>query len=460
KTFGCQMNEYDSELIWNLFEQEGYVLTDNIEEADVILFNTCSIREHAEARVWGQAGILAKIKNKKSQTKSAEDSSVVTVEQKDVSGNHSPFTIHQRPIIGIVGCMAQNYQEKIFEKLPHVNLVCGPGNIYDLPRLVSEIKQGKEHLLAVNGSQSPHAIGPKGKRKNKLKAFVTITEGCDNFCSYCIVPFVRARQVSRKSEEILEEVRYLADNGAKEITLLGQNVNSYGQDLGLGKEGCVKLLEEVSRIRGLERVRFTTNHPKDTGLKLFKLMAKNKKICPHLHLPLQSGSDRILKLMNRKYTVNHYLKMVNLYRKLVEDASLTTDIIVGFPTETEKDFKATFDLMKEIAFDGAFIFKYSPRFPAAAACMEDDVPQEVKKERNQILLDLQKKMSLNRNRLYLGREVEVLVERMDNKNRNLMGRTSANKTVVFAGEEKLIGKIVKVMVKDVTESTLIGSMER
>ncbi len=431
RTFGCQMNEYDSELVRGLFEGEGYTYTKDINEADVILFNGCSVREHAEARVWGQAGVLKQ------------------------GGKHS-----KKRIIGIIGCVAQNHQDRIFKKLPHINLVCGTGNLYDLPQMVREIEKTGKKMLAVSGNQRPHAIGSAGTRKGRLKAFVTIVEGCDNYCSYCIVPFVRARQISRLPQDILEEIKSLVESGTKEITLLGQNVNSYGVDLNAHGLSFVKLLSEASKIKGLERIRFMTSHPKDTVKELFELMAENKKICPHLHLPFQSGSERILKNMNRKYTISQYIKLVNLYKKLVPQGSLTTDVIVGFPGEEEKDFKATFDLMKEVSFDSTFVFKYCPRPPAASSLLADDVSVETKKERNQLLLALQKKISLNKNRFYLGQEAEVLVEGHDKTKKKLRGRTRANKIAVFEGQDKLIGKLTKVKIKDVTESTLIGTLKK
>lgn len=465
------MNEYDSELIGILFEEAGYVRVDDINEAGVIIFNTCSVREHAEARVWGQAGMLMKTSHQSPVTSHRKKIDAGDKQEK----SQSPISNLRSPIIAIVGCMAQNYKDKIFQKMPIADIVCGTGNIYDLPQLVSDARESNKKLLAVDGNQRPHFIGPRGARKNKLKAFVTITEGCDNFCSYCIVPYVRSRQASRLPDDILEEAKYLADSGIKEITLLGQNVNSYGRDLDGGKINFIKLLDEVSKIKSLARIRFITNHPKDTSEELFKLMAENKKICPHLHLPLQSGSERILKAMNRKYTINQYLEVVDLYRKFVGDAGLTTDIIVGFPGETEEDFKATVSAMERIAYDGAFIFKYSPRPPAPSSMLPDDVPQEVKKERNQILLDLQRKISLNINKFYIGREVEVLVEGYDKAKKNLTGRTPSNKMVVFpsrnaAGENTgkpsatesygaesvELGKVFKVKIKEAKENTLIA----
>jgi tRNA-2-methylthio-N6-dimethylallyladenosine synthase len=429
------MNEYDSELIRGLFEKAGYEYTDELNEADVVLFNTCSVREHAEARVWGQVGMLKKL-------------------------NEPRTTSHKPRVIGIVGCMAQNYQDKIFKKLPHVNLVCGTGNLYELPHLAEMAKKTGQKILAVKGNQRPHAIGSAGVRRKKLKAFVTIVEGCDNYCSYCIVPYVRGKQISRRPQDILEEIKDLVECGTKEVTLLGQNVNSYGQDLNGSRVSFIELLIEVSKIKGLKRIRFTTNHPKDTSIELIKLMAKDRKVCPHLHLPLQSGSDHILKMMNRNYTASQYLKLVNLYRKFVREGSLTTDIIVGFPGEKDEDFKATFDLMKKIAFDSAFIFKYSPRPPATSSRSIDEVPTEIKKERNQLLIDLQKKISLNKNRLYLNRKVEILVEGYDKSKKKLIGRTPSNKITVFNGEDKLIGETVEVEIKDVTENTLIASLSR
>lgn len=451
KTFGCQMNEYDSELIGILFEGEGYSPTENMADADVIIFNTCSVREHADARVWGQAGALNKIQNLKSKIQNPNGTNGDLLK---------PRTENLKPIIAICGCMAQNYKDKIFQRMPIVNIVCGTGNIYDLPQLVNEAQKGNKKLLAVDGDQRPHSIGQRGARKNKLKAFVTITEGCDNFCSYCVVPYVRSRQVSRLPGNILEEMKYLVDGGIKEITLLGQNVNSYGQDLRDDKINFIHLLNEAGKIKNLERIRFITNHPKDTGEELFRAMAENKKICPHLHLPLQSGSERILKTMNRKYTIGEYFNVVDLYRKLVGDSALTTDIIVGFHGEKDEDFKATVSAMERIAYDGAFIFKYSPRPPAPSSMMTDDVPQEVKKERNQILLDLQRKISLNINKFAVGREVEVLVEGCDKNKKNLTGRTVSNKVVILPlgmdAPDEQIGKILKVKIKEAKENTLIS----
>jgi tRNA-2-methylthio-N6-dimethylallyladenosine synthase len=294
-------------------------------------------------------------------------------------------------------------------------------------------------------------------RENKFKAFVSIGEGCDNYCSYCIVPYVRGRERSRDAKDIVREVKDLAARGFKEITLLGQNVNSY--KCGKGKNAFVKLLEDVNKVKGIERVRFMTSHPKDAHVELFKAMRDLDKVCEHLHLPFQSGSDRILKLMNRKYTRAKYLKLTEEYRRLVPGGSITTDVMVGFPSETDKDFKGTVDLMEEVGFDSAFTFKYSPRPPAKAAKLKDDVPKEVKEARLKVLMDLQCEISRKRNEEYCGKIVEVLVDGQSEKTPSIVtGRTRSNKNTLFEGDKALAGKTVEVKVESVKPHTLIGRM--
>ena len=375
RTFGCQMNMRDSEIILGMLQKQGYKQARQIEEADVILFNTCSVRQHAEERVWGQVGML----------------------------NHA-----KRKIIGLIGCMAQNYQDEILRRLPHVDFVCGPANIYDIPDLLEKVARENVQLLAVDRIKRP-LYTDCSFRTNNLKAYVSIMYGCNNFCSYCIVPYVRGRERSRPLRHILDEVKDLAGRKLKEIILLGQNVNSYGKDLR-GKINFVKLLEKLDKIKSIERIRFVTSHPKDASKELFQAMRDLPKVCEHLHLPLQSGCDKILKLMNRKYTLGNYLKLIDYLRNLIPDCSITTDIIVGFPGESEADFEKTSQAMKKIQFDKAFIFKYSPRPKTKAAELKDDVPLEVKKQRNQALLRLQEEISLKRNREPLGASLDILAE--------------------------------------------------
>jgi len=360
RTFGCQMNDKDSDIISSMLLDRGYSLTSSYDEADIILFNACSVRKHAEDRVWGKMGELKYLKKKGS-------------------------------IFGLVGCMGKVYGDKVFERLAHVNFVCGPANIYDIPDIIEKVTNGKRHLVATGREKRPLRVNIDTCCKNDVTASVNIAEGCDNFCSYCVVPHARGREVSRPIAHIIEEIEWLISSGIKEIMLLGQNVNSYGQETGGGpthggKSEFIRLLEKVNAIKGVERIRFMTSHPKDASSGLFKAMAGLDKVCRHLHLPMQSGSDKILKMMNRKYTVSHYLKLVESLKKEIPGCALTTDIIVGFPTETDKDFMDTYTYMKEIKFGNAFIFKYSPRPFTKAVKLKDDVPKEIKEERNQSLL--------------------------------------------------------------------------
>jgi len=357
KTFGCQMNVRDSELVAGLLLEKGYKLVDSPEKADVILFNTCSVRENAENRVWGNLGMLRKLKNKKPNL-----------------------------VIGVIGCMAQKFKIKLFEHSDLVDIVCGPSDEDNLPCLVEEFLESRNKILSVKNINKPRKEILPEYRANKVSAYVSISQGCNNFCSYCIVPYVRGKEISRKSEDVIREIKNLAQKGIKEITLLGQNVNSY-------KYGFTKLLKEINSIDGIERINFMTSHPKDATEDLFKTMAELPKIVKHLHLPLQSGSDKILKVMNRGYTAKHYLKLAAKLRQIVPGCNLTTDIIVGFPKETKADFKKTCDLVKKIKFNSAYIFKYSPRPPALSSKLKDNVTQQEKERRNHILLELIKKYS-------------------------------------------------------------------
>jgi len=353
------MNIRDSEIILGMLQKEGYVEAASAKEADAVIFNTCSVRKHAEDRVWSNIGMI----NKKGG----------------------------RPIVGVVGCMAQNYQDKMFKRLSQIDFVCGPANIYDIPDLLEKVDREKTKALAVDKAMRP-LIANGREYSQQPKAFVSIMYGCNNFCSYCIVPYVRGRERSRPVKHIVDEVRHLVDHGCCEVTLLGQNVNSYKRNLGK-KVNFIGLLERLNKIERLEHIHFMTSHPKDATVELFRAMRDLDKVEKQLHLPLQSGADRILKLMNRGYTARKYIDLTKKIRELVPGCKITTDIIVGFPTETDTDFKKTYKVMSDIKFNAAYIFKYSPRPPAKSAFMQDDVSKEIKQKRHQAILNLQKKIS-------------------------------------------------------------------
>lgn len=431
RTFGCQMNVRDAEFVMGLLLDNGFKKVDEVEQADVVLFNSCSVRKHAEDRLISNIASLAKLKKKKPGL-----------------------------LIGLMGCTAQNYKDKILHKAPLLDFVCGPGNEVDLPNIIKDVYVNRLPIVAVDKVDKKRTeLFPK-YREQAFKAFVSISEGCNNFCSYCIVPYVRGRERSREASNIIKEIKDLAARGFKEITLLGQNVNSYqGQgSRGVG-QGFVGLLGKINKIDGIERIRFMTSHPKDAHVELFKAVRDLDKVCEHLHLPLQSGSDKILKRMNRGYTAKKYLKLASDYKKFVPEGSITTDIIVGFPSETEADFCKTVDVMKEVGFDSSFAFKYSPRPPAKASKLEDDVSKEEKERRLKIVLDLQCAISEERNKPLLGKVVEVLVDGQSEKDpKYLVGRTRTNKAAIFEGEKSLVGKLVNMKVESVRPHTLIGKV--
>jgi len=353
------MNDRDSEYAMGLLIEKGFQKTDSIDKADVILFNTCSVRKHAEDRAISNMGMLLKRKHKNGK------------------------------IYGIMGCSAQALKELLFKSLPDLDIVCGPGEIYRLPHFIDMAIESK--ILACDNIDRDPPEFRSTFRENKKSTHVSIMRGCNNFCSYCIVPYVRGHERSRKPNSIINEVKELAKRGFKEVMLLGQNVNSY--EGPTNKYNFAQLLKDLNKIDGIEKIKFMTSHPKDASVELFKAIKDLGKLENHLHLPLQSGSDRILKLMNRSYAAKKYTTLIKQLRELLPNCDITTDIIVGFPTESEDDFKKTYNLMKEIKFNAAYIFKYSPRPPAKAAALKDDVPEEIKKKRHKILLDLQKKIS-------------------------------------------------------------------
>ncbi len=365
------MNARDSEGVTGALLAAGYRLTDSADKADVVIFNSCSVRKHAEDRLFSNIADLKSLKMKRPGV-----------------------------VVVLMGCTAQNYKEKIFKKAPLVDIVCGPGNEPDLPVLIENFLDNRSKIVAVNKVDKRRPETGNDYRRPGKTQLVSIGEGCDNFCSYCVVPYVRGKERYRDAKDIIREVRGLAAAGHREVMLLGQNVNSYGQisDSKSQISDFGRLLEALNDIKGIVRIRFMTSHPKDASKELFMAMAKLEKVCKHLHLPLQSGSDRILKLMNRGYSSKKYLKLVREYKKIVPDGTISTDIIVGFPTETDRDFKATYDIMKKIRFNNAFLFKYSPRPPAKAAGMDDDVLKEVKEKRHWALLQLQRAISKEKNK--------------------------------------------------------------
>lgn len=380
RTFGCQMNSRDSEHVIAQFKRAGYALAKTAKEADVVLFNTCSVRQHAEDKVWSELGRLKQFK--------VESLKFKGFDQKD---NIKHKTLNRVPIIGVIGCMAENHKDKIIERAPFVDLVVGPNDLAGIVEKVNIAQDYRKSLVAVASPERDKSFYQKLYQPDKKHSYVIIMEGCNNFCSYCVVPYVRGRERSRDYGDIFDEVKKLGNQGIKSVTLLGQNVNSYNG-------GCdfPELLQKVSEVKKIQEVSFVTSHPKDANQKLFETMRDVAKIKKYLHLPIQSGSDRILKLMNRGYSAAHYLSLIRKYRDIVgNNAKLATDMIVGFPSETVEDFQASYDILEKVKFNFAYIFKYSPRPNTKAAEIEDDVPLNKKKQRHKILLDLQKEISKN-----------------------------------------------------------------
>ncbi len=428
-TFGCQMNEYDSLKMAQLLADE-YRLVEQPEEADLIIVNTCSIREKAENKVYSLVGRFKALKLRNPALR-----------------------------ICIAGCVAQQEGKRIINKAPFVDMVFGPHHIGRLPELLQRLEAGKGGLVEVElkeESTTPLIKGPLLEER-PLRAFVTIMQGCDNFCTYCVVPYVRGREVSRPPAEILEEVHHLVDQGVVDITLLGQNVNSYGRkDPSL--PSFAELLKMVAEVRGLRRLRFTTSHPKDLDEATIRAFGEIPNLCEHLHLPVQSGSDSILARMNRKYRRHQYLEKVEMLRQVVPDISLTTDIIVGFPGETEEDYLATLSLLEEVGYDQIFAFKYSPRPFTRAAEMEQTVPEEEKLRRLNHLLEVQNRIGLARMRRFEGRVLEVLVEGPSKGGpTNLMGRTRHNLVVNFLGPQSMIGEFAELQIVEARPHSLVAA---
>lgn len=418
-TFGCQMNERDSEKLKGILKAAGYELTES-EKADVVLYNTCTVRENADTRVFGRLGYLNTIKKK-----------------------------NKEMIIGLCGCMGQepHIVEKLKESYKFVDLIFGTFNVYKLAELLyARITSGNSIIDVWEESKEFVELLPT-ERKYSFKSGVNIMYGCDNFCTYCIVPYVRGREKSRPVEDIVDEIKRLTETGVVEVCLLGQNVNSYGKGLD-GNVTFASLLREIEKIDGLQRIRFMTPHPKDLSDEVIEVMANSKKICRHIHLPAQSGSSNILKKMNRNYTREDYLALVDKIKTAMPDISITTDLIVGFPGETEEDFEDTLSLVKEVGYSSAFTFQYSKRTDTPAATFEDQVPEEVMTERFNRLLETVKESSGCNDDL-AGKTMDVLVEGKDEKLEGyLSGRLSNNMLVHFKGDEDLIGKIIDVHIDE------------
>ena len=433
RTFGCQMNKHDSERIAGMLEGMGALQVDAIEDADIVAFMTCCVREAADTRLYGQVASLKNVPLRAG----------------------TPLS---KRIVAVGGCIGQRDGEKLVDELKHLDVVFGTHNLGSLPRLLEAALEEGGHQVEVLDAASSFPTELPTAREHEWAAWLPITIGCNNFCSYCIVPYVRGRERSRAPEDIIREIEELVKNGVVEIMLLGQNVNSYGKNLE-SPITFAELLRRVERIEGLKRIRFMTSHPKDLSDELIEVMASSKKICRHLHLPLQSGSSEILKKMNRHYTKEQYLELTERIRKAVPDISLTTDIIVGFPGETEEDFEETLEVVRKVRYDSAFTFIYSKRTGTPAAAMENQVPEEVVKERFDRLLAEVQAISAQ----VCGRDVhtvqEVLVEEPDSHVEGLVtGRMSNNTIVHFPGGKELIGKIVKVYLKESKGFYYMGSL--
>lgn len=430
-TWGCQMNEHDSEKMSGILESLGYKNTTIKEDADLIIFNTCLVRENAELKVYGNLGELKALKR----------------ENPDM-------------IIAISGCMMQKKEirDEIKKKYRFVDIIFGTHNIHKLPELIANHSQNTRMIIDVWEDGGEIIEGLPAKRKYGFKAFVNIMYGCNNFCSYCIVPYTRGREKSREPNDIVNEIKKLAREGYKEVTLLGQNVNSYGKSLDI-KMTFAELLYLINDITGIERIRFMTSHPKDLSDELIRAIKDCNKVCEHIHLPFQAGSDKILKQMNRKYNKDQYLKLVQKIKDEIPDISLTTDIIVGFPGETEEDFMETIDVVKKTEFDSAFTFLYSIREGTPAAKMENQVSDDIKHKRLKKLLDVLNPISHENNFRLLNTIQEVLVEETSKTDSSVLsGRTRTNKLVHFKGNTELIGKIVKVKIDNTKTWTLEGSI--
>ncbi len=424
ETYGCQMNLADTEIVLGILNNKGYSVTQDADDADVVLLNTCSIRENAEQRIYGRLGRFKNLKESKPDL-----------------------------VVGILGCMAERLRKDLVEKKSIVDLVVGPDEYRRLPELIDVAYNGDKGIgVKLSRTETYDDIAPH--REDGLQAWISVMRGCDKFCTFCVVPFTRGRERSRTLTSIVDEIKELSNRGFKEVSLLGQNVNSYLDN----SKDFSDLLAACAEVDRSLRIRFTTSHPQDLSDKLLYTIAENSNICNYIHLPVQSGSDRILELMNRTYTIDHYLNLIEKARKIIPGVSFSTDIISGFPTETYEDHVKTLDVLRLVRYDGAYMFKYSPREGTKAFRMEDDVDEETKSKRLQEIIDLQQQISYEINQELIGTEETVLVERLSKKSDQFFaGRTDTNKVVIFPKIDIVeVGSYVKVKINRATQATLFG----
>ena len=426
-TYGCQMNERDSEIMEAMLINAGYMPEDVMEKADIIVFNTCSVRHSAENKVFGKVGNLINLRKTRPNL-----------------------------IVAFGGCMAQVPVNVEKLKKMRVNIIFGTHNIEELPELLDEYQRRRKQIVAVLDTNRKEIVEFPHERKGGVSTFVNVMYGCDNFCTYCIVPYTRGRERSREPKDILEEVRFVAEQGFQEVVLLGQNVNSYGKNLEKPID-FADLLRQVNEVEGIKRIRFTTSDPKDFNRSLIEAVAECDRVCEQMHIAMQSGSNRILKKMNRKYTREYYLDMVRRIRERLPEVALGTDIIVGFPGETEEDFEGTLDIVREIRFDSAFTFVYSPRAGTRAALYVDQVPKEIKRDRIVRLNEVQYGITAEINRQQIGKVEEILIDGPSKTNADkLTGRTRSNRIVILDGPQELTGKIIKAKIMDCNTFSLFG----
>lgn len=429
ETYGCQMNVADSEVVASVMQMAGYEMTEEIQDADAIFVNTCSVRDNAEQKVLGRLQYFQSLKRKKKHL-----------------------------LVGVLGCMAERVKEDLIAN-HHVDLVAGPDSYMDLPNLIAAAENGEKVINVELSTQETYKdVMPLKLPGGHISGFVSIMRGCNNFCSYCIVPYTRGRERSREVNSILNEIRDMRDKGFKEVTLLGQNVNSYLYEQDGEQVNFSSLLEKVALEAPNMRIRFVTSHPKDMSDETLHVIAKYPNICQYIHLPAQSGSSKILKVMNRKYTREWYLDRIAAIRRILPECAISTDLFCGFHSETEEDFQETLSLMREVGYDSAYLFKYSERPGTyAAKHLEDDVPEEVKVRRLQEMIDLQNKLSEESNLRDIGKVFEVLIEGYSKRSREqLFGRTSQNKVVIFDKKNFHVGQFIRVKIQRASSATLFG----
>ncbi|MFO7524390.1 MAG: tRNA (N6-isopentenyl adenosine(37)-C2)-methylthiotransferase MiaB [Ignavibacteriaceae bacterium] len=428
ETYGCQMNVADTEIVLGVLKKQGYVSSDNAENADVILLNTCSIRENAEQRIYGRLGNFKTLKTRRPEV-----------------------------VVGILGCMAERLRKDLVEEKKIVDLVVGPDEYRRLPEYIDVAFNGDKGIgVKLSRTETYDDIEPH--REDGLSAWISVMRGCDKFCTFCVVPFTRGRERSRSLESIVKEVESLSIRGFKEVTLLGQNVNSYRDENSATGGDFADLLAAVASVDRSMRVRFTTSHPQDLSDKLLYTIAEHPNLCNYIHLPVQSGSNRILELMNRTYTVEHYLDLIERAKRIIPGVSFSTDIISGFPTETWEDHLATLEVMRKVKYDGAYMFKYSPREGTKAYRMDNDVTEEIKTKRLQEIIEVQQSISFEKNRELIDQEEIVLVEGYSRKSDDFYaGRTDSNKVVIISADKEIQpGTYVKVKINKATHATLFG----